>query len=214
MRRLLDALLAVVPAAVLLLLLPALLDAQSVPLDSGDKIRVVGRVTRGLPLIARVVEVRADTLVLSDGSTEPLVLLAGDLEAIEVRRASRVRETAVGLGVMAGLVGGTAAAVNLCRGHGPGCWYIEHDANGDGDMDDDDDSILPGVGTLTIGAIALVGGAVGAALTPARWKRVGGFAAAPVRMGLQGARRGLGVMVRIPFGGPCRDAAPAPQPTR
>jgi hypothetical protein len=207
MRRLIDALadalLIAVPAAVLLLL-PSILAAQDIPLDSGVRVRVVGRPTRGVPLVARVIETRADTLVLDDGATTPLVLLAGDLERIEVERRSANREAAVTAGAFIGLVGGTAAAVKLCRGQGPDCWFIETDGNDDGDFDDDEDGILPSVGSLTIGAVALVGAGIGALLTPARWKRVGGAAAAPVRIGVRGARRGLGLMVSIPFGGPAR----------
>lgn len=212
MRRLIDAiadlLLVAVPAAVLLLL-PSLLTAQSIPLDSGVRVRVFGRPTGGFPVVARVIETRADTLVLDDGATTPLVLLAGDLERIEVERRSKAREGAMAAGAVLGLVGGTAAAVKLCRGHGPDCWFIETDGNDDGDTDDDEDGILPSVGSLTIGAVALVGAGLGALLTPSRWKRVGGVAAAPVRVGVRGARRGLGLVVSIPFGGPARPDAPA-----
>jgi hypothetical protein len=212
MRRLIDAiastLLAVVPTAVLLLL-PSILAAQGIPLDSGVRVRVVGRPTRGVPLVARVIETRADTLVLDDGATTPLVLLAGDLQRIEVERRNGGRDAAVTAGALIGLVGGTAAAVNLCRGHGPGCWYVETDGNDDGDTDDDEDGLAPSVGSLTIGAIALVGAGIGALLTPSRWKRVGGVAAAPVRIGVRGARRGLGLMVSIPFGGTSRAGAAA-----
>lgn len=205
MRRLLDLVLVVVPAAVLLLL-PDLLGAQHVPLDSGLKVRVTGRVTRGFPLVARVVETRADTLVLDDGGLVPVVLLAGDLSDIEVERPSAARTGAVAAGVIAGLAGGTAAAVNLCRGRSADCWFVELDGNGDGDTEDDEDSILPSLGSLTIGAAALVGGAIGAMLTPSRWRRIGGIAAAPVRVGVQAARRGVGLAVSIPFGGPARAA--------
>ena len=96
----------------------------------------------------------------------------------------------------------------LRDGRGPDCWFIEDDENGDGDYDDEEDTLFPSVGTLTMGAAALIGGAIGAALTPARWKRVGGFAATPMRVGLRGARRGVGFVVSIPFGGPRRDPAP------
>ena len=209
MRRLLDAVLAVVPSAGLLVLLPVLLEAQDIPLDSGVKVRVTGRVTRGFPLVARVIETRADTLVLDDGATTPLVLLAGDLEAIEVQQENRGRTAAVTVGAIAGLVGGTAAAVNICRGRGPDCWIIENDGNGDGDYDDDEDTLFPSIGTLTMGAAALVGGAIGAVLTPARWKRIGGFATTPVRVGLRGAKRGVGFVVSVPFGGPARQPSPA-----
>lgn len=203
MRRLIDALLVAVPAAVLMLL-PLLLGAQGVPLDHGDRVRVSGRPTRGMRVTARVVETRADTLVLDDGAGTPLVLLAGDLASIEVDRSNRARANAVGAGVALGLVSGTAAAVNFCRGRGSDCWFLQNDANDDGDFDDEDDGWLPGFGTLSIGAMALVGGALGALLTPSRWKRVGGYAATPVRVGLRGARRGAGLMVSIPFGGPSR----------
>src|SRR5690349_3338861 len=122
MRRLIDAiadaLLVVVPTAVLLLL-PSLLSAQEIPLDSGVRVRVVGRPTRAVPFVAPVIETRADTLVLDDGATTPLVLLAGDLRRIEVERRNAGREAAMTAGAIVGLVGGTAAAVNLCRGHGP-----------------------------------------------------------------------------------------------
>jgi hypothetical protein len=206
MRRLIELVVLVVPAAVLSLI-PLILGAQSLPIDSGARVRVVGRVTRGVPLVARLVETRADTLVLNDGAGEPLVLLAGDLERIDVERPNRARSGAMATGMLLGLAGGTAAAVNLCRGHGPDCWFIENDGNSDGDTDDEEDHLLPSVGTLTIGAITLAGGAIGALLTPSKWKRVGGAAMAPVRVGLRGARgarRGLGVVVSIPFGGPTR----------
>ena len=203
MRRLTALLLAVVPAAVLLLL-PDILGAQGFPLDSGVKVRVSGRVTRGFPLVARVVETRADTLVLNDGGATPLVLLAGDLEAIEVETPNRARAGAIAVGAIVGLAGGTAAAVNICRGHGPDCWFVETDGNGDGDTEDDEDGIFPSIGTLTMGAITLLGAGIGAAFTPAKWKRVGGIAAAPVRVGVRGVRRGLGLAVSIPFGGPGR----------
>jgi len=206
MRRLLELLLVAVPAAVLMLL-PIVLGAQDFPLDSGVRVRLSGRVTRGVPIVARVVETRADTLVLDDGATAPLVLLAGDLSRIEVRRNHPARDAAVSTGVLLGLAGGTAAAVNLCRGHGPHCWIIETDGNDDGDMDDDEDGLLPSIGVLSIGAAAFIGGALGALVTPSRWKRVGGVAAAPVKIGLRGARRGLGMVVSIPFGGPARERA-------
>lgn len=212
MRRLIDAiadvLLVAVPAAALLLL-PSILAAQAIPLDSGVRVRVVGRPTRGVPRVARVIETRADTLVLDDGAATPLVLLAGDLERIEVQQRNSARESAVTAGAVIGLVGGAAAAVNLCRGHGADCWIVETDGNDDGDTDDDEDGLFPSVGALTIGAVALVGAGIGALLTPSRWKRVGGVASAPVRVGVRGARRGLGVMVSIPFGGPARHAEAA-----
>ena len=204
MRRLIELVVVVIPAAVLSLI-PVILGAQAIPLDSGVRVRVVGRVTHGLPLVARVLETRADTLVLHDGAREPLVLLAGDLERIEVERPNPARNGAMTTGMLLGLAGGTAAAVNICRGHGPDCWFNETDGNTDGDTDDDEDHLLPSVGTLTIGAIALAGGAIGALLTPSKWKRVGGVALAPVRVGVRGARtvgRGLGLVVSIPFGGP------------
>ena len=113
------------------------------------------------------------------------------------------------VGVLAGLAGGTAAAVNICRGHGPDCWFVETDGNGDGDTDDDEDGVFPSVGTITIGAAALVGGAIGALLTPSRWKRIGGVATAPLRVGVRGARRGVGLVMSVPFGGPRREGNPA-----
>lgn len=204
MRRLVDLLLVVVPAAVLMLL-PRLLAAQEVPLDSGLKVRLTGRATGRVPLVARVLEVRADTLVLGQGPREPIVLLASELDALEVEAPHAARSDAVAAGAVLGLVGGSVAGYNLCRGRGLDCWLIEHDANHDGDMDDEDDSLLPGVGTLTVGAIALVGAGIGALLTPARWRRIGGAAASPVRVGVTAARRGVGFVVRVPFGG-TRDA--------
>ena len=203
MRRLIDALLVAVPAAILMLI-PVILGGQEIPLDSGVRVRVVGRVTHRVPIVARVIETRADTLVLDEGTLSPLVLLAGDLDRIEVERENPARAGAVTAGIVAGLVGGTAAAVNLCRGHGSGCWFIQTDGNDDGDTDDDEDGIFPSVGAITIGAVGFLGGAVGALLTPAKWKRVGGIAATPVRVGLRGARRGVGLIVSIPFGGPAR----------
>lgn len=212
MRRLIDAiadaLLVAVPAAVLLLL-PSLLTAQALPLDAGARVRVAGRPTGGSVIVARVIETRADTLVLDDGATRPLVLLAGDLARIEVERRSRARDGAVSAGTLLGLAGGTAAAVKLCRRHGPGCWFVTTDGNEDGDMDDEEDGFFFGIGSLTIGAAAFVGAGIGALLTPSRWKRVGSVAATPVRVGVRGARRGLGVMVSIPFGGSARQAETA-----
>lgn len=210
MRRLIDAiadaLLVAVPAAVVLLL-PSVLVAQAIPLDSGVRVRVAGRPTGGSAIVARVIETRADTLVLDDGAATPLVLLAGDLERIEVERRNGAREGAVTTGAILGLVGGTAAAVNLCRGRGADCWFVRTDGNGDGDHDDDEDGVFLSAGSLTIGAVALVGAGIGALLTPSRWTRVGGAAATPVRVGVRGARRGLGVLVSIPFGGPARQPA-------
>ena len=204
MRRLLEVLLVAVPAAVLMLL-PMVLGAQDFPLDSGARVRVSGRVTRGVPIVARVLETRADTLVLDDGANVPLVLLAGDLNSIEVRREHPSRQAAITAGVLLGAAGGTAAAVNLCRGRGPDCWMIETDGNNDGDTDDDEDGMLPSIGVLTVGAAAFIGGALGALATPSRWKRLGGVTVAPVRVGMRGARRGIGMVVSIPFGGPARD---------
>jgi hypothetical protein len=203
MRRLIDIVLVAVPAAVLMLL-PLLLGAQDIPLDHGDRVRVSGRPTHGKPVTARVIETRADTLVLDDGASTPLVLLAGDLTSIEVQRRHPARADAVGAGIALGLVGGGAVAINFCRGRGSECWLFQNDANGDGDFDDEDDGWLPSVGTLTVGAMAFAGGALGALLTPSRWKKIGGYATTPVRVGLRGARRGVGLMVSIPFGGPAR----------
>ena len=208
MRRLVDFLLVVVPAAVLTLL-PSLLRAQPA-LGPGKQVRVAGRVTRGFPLVARLVESRGDTLVLDDGGAAPLVLLTADLDAIEVREEHPAREAAITVGILAGLAGGTAAAVNLCRGHGPDCWYLvsEDDPHTD---EENEAGIFPSLGTLTVGALAFVGGAIGALVTPDRWRRVGGAAAAPFKVGIVGARRGLGVALSIPFGGPDRER---PRPAR
>jgi hypothetical protein len=208
MRRLIDALLVAVPAAVLMLI-PLLLGAQDIPLDHGDRVRVSGRPTRGIAVTARVIETRADTLVLDDGASTPLVLLAGDLSSIEVERPNRARADAVGAGVALGLVSGTAVAINFCRGEGSDCWFFQNDANDDGDFDDEDDGWLPSFGPLIIGATAFAGGALGALVTPSRWKRLGGYASSPVRIGLRSARRGVGLMVSIPFGGPARAPARA-----
>src|SRR5689334_6235985 len=144
MRRLLELIVAALPAAILSLL-PTILSAQDIPLDSGVKVRVVGRPTHGVPIVARVIETRADTLVLDDGASVPLVLLARDLDRIEVQTANPARANAITAGLVIGLVGGTAAAYNLCRGHGADCWYIETDDNDDGDTNDDEDGVFPSV---------------------------------------------------------------------
>lgn len=172
-------------------LLPLDLDAQ-LP-DAPDSLIVPG-VRLRLELAdpprsfdGRLRELRGDTLILEDGGVRTSVPAADVARAQVLRRAPTLSRN-ITIGGVVGMLGAAGMYLNWCADNRTACRR-----DGQSGYDDDDESPIT-LGALAIVGGALLGGAVGYALTPTQWVDVD----APIRIGVA-PRGGIRISASLPF---------------
>jgi len=180
--------------------LPISASVQDTTRLSTDSLRLAGsriRATRrdGTRFFATVRAVRGDTLVLREHSADglPIQVPASGLSRLEVARVRRAAWTNAQIGGAIGAIAAGVAYLNLCDKHPNLCRAREqtyYDSTGRCEQDQFE------LGSTMVLAGALVGGAIGYALTPSSWRRVGVSVAATVTpTGEGGAQASLGASV-------------------
>ena len=167
---------------------------------STDSLRLAGsriRATKsdGTRFFATVRAVRGDTLVLRERSADglPIQVPASSLSRLEVARVRRAAFRNAQIGAVIGAVAGGVAYLSLCDKH-PDMCRTQQRTYFDSNDDCDDDELDLGSAMVVTGA--LLGGAIGYALTPSSWRKVGVSVAATVTpTGDGGAQASLGASV-------------------
>lgn len=168
---------------------------------STDSLRLAGsriRATRsdGTRFFATVRAVRGDTLVLREHSADglPIRVPASSLSRLEVARARRAAFRNAQIGAVIGAIAGGVAYLKLCDRNPDLCRTQQYTYNGGDDEDCQDDELDLGSAMVVTGA--LLGGAIGYALTPSSWRKVGVSVGAVVTpTGDGGAQASLGASV-------------------
>jgi hypothetical protein len=164
----------------------------------GARIRVVARSFGEASTASAITTGRVDS-VDADGTFHVrrndgvlLALPLYELARVEVlkRRESTLDANMTAFGAF-GALAGTALYVKWCGGHPEPCrrdLTYRHDDDDDWDDDDDDDSSFS-VLTFSVLGGALLGSAIGYAVTPKRWQPI----VIPFRTGRAGEERGAGI---------------------
>lgn len=145
-------------------------------------------------------EVRGDTLVLGERLASGLEqrVTAGSLRSLEVRRNPSANSASVRTGMVLGMLAGGVGYVAWCNKNRVAC---ARDAQGDPYQrcccNQQDDNRYA-IGSFFITAGTLLGGAIGYALTPPTWRRVGVSIGAGVTPGADGEAT-ASVGARIPL---------------
>ncbi|HEX2778201.1 MAG TPA: hypothetical protein VHM30_01805 [Gemmatimonadaceae bacterium] len=179
-------------------LYPALrTDSTRLPTDTarlaGRRVRI--RLADGSQIFGIVRVIRGDTIVMRSLTAPgaPLQLRAGDLRGLDVQQPARSAARNFQIGALLGAVGGGVAYLNLCDKHRNLCDPPPRTTT---DCAEEDDQWRLSETMILTGA--LVGGAIGYAVTPRRWRAVGvSVGGAVVPDGTGSARASLGA--RIPL---------------
>lgn len=183
----------------LLLALSAPLTAQERYERLNGRIRVGTRIRLLLPDADRRIEgtvrsVGFDSIELADSAGASAFASLTDLDSVQVYQ--RGSTFATGLGGV-GFVAGTVLYLNWCRRYPVDCRQDGEDDDDDDDWDDDEDDYDERYSVFKLMAFgsALIGAAIGHALTPMRWHTV------PVRVFVAPAQGGgAALYVSVPFG--------------
>ena len=188
------------------LLLFCLMFAHSAPLGAqvrserlNDRIRVGARIRLVLPGADRHTEgtvrsVGFDSIELADSAGASAFASLTDLDSIQVYQRGSTFATALG---GAGFVAGTALYLSWCRRYPLDCQKDGEEDDDDDDWDDEDDEYDERYSVFKLMAFggAVIGAAIGHALTPLRWHTV------PVRVFVAPAQGGgAALFVSVPFG--------------
>lgn len=186
------------------LLLLCLMLTASAPLGAqeryerlNDRIRVGTRIRLALPGADRRTEgtvrsVGFDSIELADSSGAAAFAWLTDLDSVQVYQRGSTFATALG-GM--GFVAGTAMYLSWCRSYPVDCRRDGEDVEDDWETDEDESDERYSVFKLMAFGGALVGAAIGHALTPMRWHTV------PVRVFVAPAQGGgAALFVSVPFG--------------
>lgn len=157
--------------------------------------RVRGVLANGVHFLGTVRAVHGDTLVLREQSSPgvPRRVVSGGLQRLEVQRKARSVSLNVQIGSVAGAIAGGLVYLNFCDKHPNQCRTCQRSYSND---DEEDDQLDLGSAMVLTGAF--IGGAIGYALTPPSWRRVGvSVSGAVAPTGDGGAQASLGARVPL-----------------
>lgn len=173
-------------------------DSTRLPTDSsrlaGRRVRI--RLADGSQMFGIVRAIHGDTLVMRALASPgvPLRLAASELRGLDVQEPARSVSRNVKIGALLGTVGAGIVYLNLCDKHPNLCQTRERPVS---DCEEEEEEQW-GLGETMLFTGAVIGGAIGYALTPRRWRAVGvSVGGAVIPDGAGSARASLGA--RIPL---------------